>query len=131
ETKIAALAPVEVINASMSSTMYAAVLTRMQKCGQIKGCLVDGPLAFDNAVSSYAAIHKSIRAEVAGDADILIVTSLEAGNVLYKSFIFFAGAEVAAIISGAKAPIILTSRAESAESKLSSLSLALVSSKTF
>src|SRR5690625_21634 len=131
EPKVAALAPVEVINPSMSSTMDAAVLTQMQKRGQIKGCLVDGPLAFDNAVSSRAAKHKNIRSEVAGDADILMVPTIEAGNALYKSFIYFAGAEVAAIISGAKAPIILTSRADSAESKLSSLSLALVSSKTF
>jgi len=131
EPKVAALAPVEVINPSMSSTMDAAVLTQMQKRGQIKGCLIDGPLAFDNAVSSRAAKHKNIQSDVAGDADILMVPTIEAGNALYKSFIYFAGAEVAAIISGAKAPIILTSRADSAESKLSSLSLALVSSKTF
>ncbi|MBP1969695.1 phosphate butyryltransferase [Virgibacillus natechei] len=131
QPKVAALAPVEVVNQSMQSTLDAAVLTQMNNRGQIKGCLIDGPLAFDNAVSLDAAKHKGINSEVAGSADILMVPTIEAGNALYKSFIHFAEAEVASIISGASAPIILTSRSDSAESKIHSLSLALLSSKTF
>ncbi|OZU90020.1 phosphate butyryltransferase [Virgibacillus indicus] len=131
QPKVAVLAPVEVINPAMQSTVDAAMLTQMQKRGQIKGCLIDGPLAFDNAVSLEAANQKGIHTEVAGAADILMVPTIEVGNALYKSFIYFSNAKVAAIISGAKAPIVLTSRADSAESKLNSLSLALLSSKTF
>ncbi|MFD2045951.1 phosphate butyryltransferase [Ornithinibacillus salinisoli] len=129
--RVAAIAPVEVVNEAMSSTMDAAMLTQMQRRGQIKGCLVDGPLAFDNAVSKDAAELKGITSDVAGKADILLSPTIDVGNALYKSFIYFAQAKVAAIISGAKAPIVLTSRADSAESKLYSLSLALVSSKSF
>ncbi|MGM0941128.1 MAG: phosphate butyryltransferase [Bacillota bacterium] len=129
--KVAAITPVEVVNEAMQSTMDAAVLTQMQQRGQIKGCLIDGPLAFDNAVSYQAAQQKGIKSEVAGNADILLAPSIEAGNALYKSFVYYANAKVAAIISGAKAPIILTSRADSAESKVYSLSLALVSAHTF
>ncbi|MFD1039193.1 phosphate butyryltransferase [Virgibacillus byunsanensis] len=129
--KVAIISPVEVVNHSMPSTLDGAVMTQMQNRGQIKGCLVDGPLAFDNAVSHKAAEQKDIKSKVAGQADILMVPTIEVGNALYKSFMYFAKAKVAAVISGAKAPIILTSRADSAESKLHSLSLALVSSKTF
>ncbi len=78
-----------------------------------------------------AAAQKGIQSDVAGDADMLVVPSIEAGNALYKSFIYFSGAQVAAVISGASAPIVLTSRADSSESKLNSLALALVSEKTF
>ncbi|WP_163969946.1 phosphate butyryltransferase [Oceanobacillus halotolerans] len=129
--KVAVISPVEVVNPSIRSTLDAAALTQMQKRGQIKGCIVDGPLAFDNAISLEAANQKNITSEVAGKADLLMVPTIDVGNALYKSFIYFAQAKVAAIISGAKAPIILTSRADSAESKLYSLSLALASSKTF
>ena len=90
----------------------------MNKRGQISGCIVDGPLALDNAVSALAAEHKGIDSEVAGKADILLVPTIEVGNVLYKSLIYFAKAKVGAVIAGAKAPIVLTSRADSAESKL-------------
>ncbi|SHF59242.1 phosphate butyryltransferase [Ornithinibacillus halophilus] len=123
--KVAAIAPVEVINEAMESTTDAAILTQMNRRGQIKGCLVDGPLGFDNAVSKTAARQKEIDSEVAGDTDIILVPTIEVGNALYKSFVYFANSKVAAIISGAKAPIVLTSRADSAESKLLSLSLAL------
>lgn len=129
--KVAVLAAVENVNPAMQATVDAAVITQMQKRGQIKGCLVDGPLAFDNAVSYKAANQKDIDSEIAGETDILMVPTIEAGNMLYKSFIYFANAKVAAVISGAKAPIVLTSRSDSSESKLYSLSLALVSSKTF
>jgi phosphate butyryltransferase len=125
--KVAPLAAVEVVNPSMPATMDAAALTMMQKRGQIKGCIIDGPLALDNAVSVMAAEHKRIHSEVAGKADILLVPDIEAGNMLYKSLVYFANAKVGAIIAGAKAPIVLTSRADSAESKLYSLALAVCS----
>jgi phosphate butyryltransferase len=125
--KVAPLAAVEVVNPSMPATMDAAALTMMQNRGQIKGCIIDGPLALDNAVSVMAAEHKRIHSEVAGKADILLVPDIEAGNMLYKSLVYFANAKVGAIIAGAKAPIVLTSRSDSAESKLYSLALAVCS----
>lgn len=127
--KVAPIAAVEVVNPSMPATLDAAALSQMQKRGQIKDCIVDGPLAFDNAVSLDAAEQKGIHSEVAGVADILVVPTIEVGNALYKSFMYFANAKVAAVISGAKAPIVLTSRADSAESKLYSLALSLLSAK--
>ncbi|QFT89725.1 Phosphate acetyltransferase [Bacillus sp. THAF10] len=127
--KVAPLAAVEVVNPTMQATVDAALLTQMNNRGQIKDCIVDGPLALDNAVSALAAEHKGIKSEVAGQADILFVPTIEVGNVLYKSLIYFAKAKVGAIIAGAKAPIVLTSRADSAESKLYSLALAVCSVK--
>ncbi|MGG3470906.1 phosphate butyryltransferase [Neobacillus pocheonensis] len=123
--KVAPIAAVEVVNPVMQATLDAAALTTMNKRGQISDCIVDGPLALDNAVSELAAEHKGIRSEVAGKADILLVPTIEVGNVLYKSLIYFANAKVGAVIAGAKAPIVLTSRSDSAESKLYSLALAL------
>ncbi|WP_423799038.1 phosphate butyryltransferase [Neobacillus sp. SAB-20_R2A] len=125
--KIAPIAAVEEVNPAMQATLDAAALTMMNRRGQIKGCLIDGPLALDNAISTLAAEHKGIQSEVAGEADILLVPAIEVGNALYKSLIYFANAKVGAVISGAKAPIVLTSRADSAESKLYSLALALCS----
>lgn len=125
--KVAPLAAVEAINPAMQATLDAAALTVMNKRGQITDCIVDGPLALDNAVSQLAAEHKGIKGDVAGKADILLVPAIEVGNVLYKSLIYFAGAKVGAVIAGAKAPIVLTSRADTAESKLFSLALALCS----
>nr|WP_263325794.1 phosphate butyryltransferase [Neobacillus sp. Marseille-Q6967] len=123
--KVAAIAAVETVNQTMQATLDAAALTMMNKRGQIEGCLVDGPLGLDNAISSAAAEHKGITSDVAGKADILLVPAIEVGNALYKSLIYFAKAKVAAVIAGAKAPIVLTSRADSAESKLYSLALAI------
>ncbi|NYE04950.1 phosphate butyryltransferase [Bacillus niacini] len=125
--KVAPIAAVEVVNPAMQATIDGAALTVMNKRGQITGCIVDGPLALDNAVSALAAEHKGIQSEVAGRADILLVPAIEVGNVLYKSLIYFAKAKVGAVIAGAKAPIVLTSRADSAESKLYSLALAICS----
>jgi phosphate butyryltransferase len=125
--KVAPLAAVEVVNPAMQATLDASALTMMNKRGQITGCIIDGPLALDNAVSTIAAEHKGIHSEVAGEADILLVPAIEVGNVLYKSLIYFANAKVGAVIAGAKAPIVLTSRADTAESKLYSLALALCS----
>jgi phosphate butyryltransferase len=123
--KVAPLAAVEVVNPAMPATLDAALLSAMNKRGQIADCIVDGPLALDNAVSMLAAEHKGIDSEVAGKADILLVPNIETGNVLYKSLVYFANAKVGAVIAGAKAPIVLTSRADSAESKLYSLALAV------
>ncbi|MBE3571104.1 MAG: phosphate butyryltransferase [Bacillales bacterium] len=123
--KVAPLAAVEVVNPAMQATLDAALLTQMNRRGQISGCIIDGPLALDNAVSTLAAKQKGIGGDVAGHADILLVPTIEVGNVLYKSLIYFANAKVGAVIAGAKTPIVLTSRADSAESKLYSLALAL------
>ncbi|WP_409297871.1 phosphate butyryltransferase [Peribacillus sp. SCS-26] len=125
--KVAVLAAVELINQQMPATLDAALLTQMNRRGQIKGCLVDGPLALDNAVSIEAAEHKGIHSEAAGKADILLVPNIETGNSLYKSLIYFAHAKVGAVVSGASAPIVLTSRSDSAESKLYSLAMAICS----
>lgn len=123
--KVAPIAAVEVVNPAMQATIDAATLTQMNRRGQIKDCIVDGPLALDNAVSQIAAEHKGIVSDVAGKADILLVPTIEAGNVLYKSLVYFADAKVGAMIAGAKAPIVLTSRADSAETKVYSLALAV------
>ncbi|MGH1283299.1 phosphate butyryltransferase [Bacillus toyonensis] len=123
--KVAPIAAVEVVNPAMQATIDAAMLTQMNRRGQIKNCIVDGPLALDNAVSQIAAEHKGIVSDVAGKADILLVPTIEAGNVLYKSLVYFADAKVGAMIAGAKAPIVLTSRADSAETKVFSLALAV------
>ncbi|MGG3260266.1 phosphate butyryltransferase [Bacillus paranthracis] len=123
--KVAPIAAVEVVNPAMQATIDAAMLTQMNRRGQIKNCVVDGPLALDNAVSQIAAEHKGIVSDVAGKADILLVPTIEAGNVLYKSLVYFADAKVGAMIAGAKAPIVLTSRADSAGTKVYSLALAV------
>ena len=127
---VAPLAGVEVINPSMQATLDAAALTAMNRRGQIKDCIVDGPLALDNAISIDAAKHKRIAGDNAGKADILLVPSIESGNILYKSLVFFSNAKVGSIVAGAKAPIVLTSRADNAESRLYSLALAICSSLT-
>ncbi|MGM7721254.1 phosphate butyryltransferase [Metabacillus sp. Hm71] len=127
--KVAALAAVEVVNPAMQASIDAASLTLMNMRGQIKDCVIDGPLALDNAISLDAARHKGIKSEVAGQADILLVPTIEVGNALYKSLVYFAKARVGAVIAGAKAPIVLTSRTDSSESKLYSLALAICSSE--
>ncbi len=122
--KVACLAAIEGVNPKMPPTTDAALLTMMNKRKQIKNCIVDGPLAFDNAVSKEAAEHKGIDSETAGDADILMAPNIEVANVLYKSFTYFAGASVAAIILGAACPVVLTSRADSEKSKFLSIAIA-------
>ncbi|WLR44277.1 phosphate butyryltransferase [Bacillus carboniphilus] len=129
EPKVAPICAVETVNPSMQATTDASMLSVMNSRGQIKGCLIDGPLALDNAISIQAAEHKGIKSEVAGLTDILTVPNIETGNVLYKSLVYFANAKVGAVIMGAKAPIILTSRADSAESKLYSIALGVCTSQ--
>jgi phosphate butyryltransferase len=124
--KVAPICAVEVVNPSMQATIDASLLSQMNKRGQIKGCLIDGPLALDNAISKEAAEHKGIVSEVAGDADILLVPNIESGNFLGKSLTYFAKAENAGVIMGAKCPVVLVSRADSAKSKLYSIALGAV-----
>lgn len=123
--KIAVLAAVEEVNPAMQPTLDAAALTQMNRRKQIKNCIIDGPLGFDNAISKEAADQKGIESPVAGEADILLVPAIETGNVLYKSLTYFGKATVGGMIVGAKAPIILTSRADSIDSKLFSMAMAL------
>ncbi|GKV68132.1 phosphate butyryltransferase [Sporosarcina sp. NCCP-2716] len=123
------LAAVEAVNPAMQATLDAAALTMMNQRGQLEDCIVDGPLALDNAISLEAARHKNLTGPAAGNADILVAPNLEAANMLYKSLTYFAGAKVGGIIQGASAPIVITSRADSAETKLNSLALALLVSK--
>ncbi len=122
--KIALIAAIEGVNTKMAATTDAAIITMMYKRKQIKGCIIDGPLAFDNAVSKEAAEHKGIESEVAGEADLIFAPNIEVANALYKSFTYMGGSTVAAIILGASVPIVLTSRADSDRSKLMSIALA-------
>ena len=122
--KVAVLAAVEMVNESMPATIEAALLSKMNQRGQIKNCIIDGPLAYDNAVSMESAKHKGIVSDVAGDADLLIVPDIEAGNILYKCFGFSANAKLAACVLGAAAPIVLTSRSDNEESKQASIIMA-------
>ncbi len=128
--KVAVLGAVEMVSETMQATLDAALLSKMNQRDQIKHCLIDGPLAFDNAISLESAIHKGIRSEVAGDTDLLLMPDIEVGNVLYKSLVFFAHAGVAAVILGATAPIVLTSRSDSDQAKYYSILLAAAISKT-
>ncbi len=122
--KVAVVGPLEVVNPKIESTSHAAMLTMMNRRKQIKGCVIDGPLAIDNAVSKEAAKHKGIVSEVAGDADILMAPDLNSGNILYKSLMFLGGSTSAAVIMGAQVPVVLTSRADTDTSKLMSIALA-------
>ena len=124
--KVAILSAVETVTPKLRSSMDAAALSKMADRGQITGGLVDGPLAFDNAVSLAAAQTKGIQSEVAGDADILVVPDLESGNMLAKQLEYLGGAQAAGIVMGAKVPIVLTSRADSAHSRIASCAIAIL-----
>jgi len=122
--KVAILAAVETVTSRMPATLDAAALCKMAERGQIKGALLDGPLAFDNAISKEAAETKGIRSVVAGDPDILLAPDLEAGNILAKQLSFLANADSAGMVLGARVPIILTSRADSVRSRIASCAVA-------
>ncbi len=124
--KLAVLSAVETVTSRIRSTIDAAALCKMTDRGQITGALLDGPLALDNAISREAAAQKNIVSDVAGDADILLVPDLEAGNMLTKELTFLAGAEAAGIALGARVPLVLTSRADSVLARLASCALALL-----
>jgi len=123
--KVAALAAVEVVNPDMPCTLDAAALVQMNRRNQIKGCIIDGPLALDNALSVEAAKHKGIVSEVAGHAEVLLVPDIEAGNIFAKGIVYLTNNKTAGLVLGAKAPIVLTSRADSAETKLLSIASAV------
>ena len=123
--KIAILSAVETINPKIPATIDAAALCKMADRGQIKGGILDGPLAFDNAISKAAAAIKNIDSEVAGDADILLAPDLEAGNMLAKQLVYLGRADCAGLVLGARVPIILTSRADSAEARMASCAVAV------
>jgi phosphate acetyltransferase len=129
EPKVAILSAVETVNPKIPSTIEAAALCKMADRGQITGGLLDGPLAFDNAISPEAARIKGIDSPVAGHADILLVPDLEAGNMLAKSLSFLANADSAGIVLGARVPIVLTSRADSVQSRLASCAVAVLASE--
>ena len=129
--KVALLAALETINPSMQSTLDAAVLSKMNQRGQIKGCIVDGPLALDNAVSPTAAKHKGIKSPVAGVADILVTPNIDVGNAIYKTLAFLSECKYAGVVVGTNSPIILTSRADSTDSKFGSIVLACILTQTF
>jgi phosphotransacetylase len=124
--KVAILAAVETVNSKMQATLDAAALCKMADRGQIRGGLLDGPLAFDNAISVEAARIKGIESEMAGDPDILLVPDLESGNMLAKQLIFLANADSAGLVLGARVPIILTSRSDSVRSRIASCAVALL-----
>jgi len=128
--RVAILSAVEVVNPKMPSTLDAAALCKMADRGQITGAIVDGPLAFDNAVSLAAAKTKHIVSEVAGQADILIAPDIEAGNMIAKQLEYLANAEAAGIVLGARVPIILTSRADNPQSRMASCAVAALIHKT-
>lgn len=124
--KVAAICAKEKVNPKMQDTVDAKDLEEMCANGDIKGCIVGGPFALDNAVSEEAAKHKGMSHPIAGKADILLAPDIEAGNILYKSLVFFSETKNAGVIVGAKAPIILTSRADSEETKLNSIALGVL-----
>ena len=124
QPRVAILSAMETVSAKVASTIDAAALCKMAERGQIKGGILDGPLALDNAISVEAATIKNIVSPVAGRADVLIVPDLEAGNMLAKSLSFLAGADAAGIVLGARVPIILTSRADSVTTRLASCAVA-------
>jgi len=124
--KVAVICAKEKVNPKMQATLDAAELVEMQKQGKITGCIIEGPYALDNAISKEAAQLKGIEGKAAGDADILLMPNIEAGNILYKALTYLANADNAGIILGAGAPIVLTSRADSDKAKLNSIALSVL-----
>lgn len=127
--KVAPICAVEVVNPDMPATVDAALLSKMSDRGQIKGCIVDGPLALDNAISEEAAHHKGVTGPVAGKADILLLPNIDVANVMYKSLTYTAPTKNGGILVGTSAPVILTSRADSFETKVNSIALAALVSE--
>lgn len=122
--KVAVISAVEVVNPAMPDTIEAAALSKMAERGQIEGCLIEGPLAFDNAISQEAAAYKKIKGEVAGRADIIMCPNLLSANPLRKCLVYYTQQRIATAVMGARAPIVLTSRSDSAETMLLTIALA-------
>ena len=127
--KVAAVAALELVNPDMPATVDAACLAKMSERGQIVGGIVDGPLGFDNAISKEAALHKGIESPISGEVDIVLVPNIESGNIFAKSLVYLAKAVPAGLLLGAKAPVVLASRADSAQSKLYSIALGVLMSE--
>lgn len=125
QPKVALLSALEVVNPEIEDTIDAAILSKMADRGQIKGAIVDGPFALDNAISPEAAKHKGIKGEVAGKADIIVVPNLQVGNVLAKSMFFYAHMDAASVMVGTEAPIIMTSRTDFVKNKLLSIAMSV------
>jgi phosphate butyryltransferase len=126
--KVAVLSSSEIVNPNLQSTVDAAILTKMNERGQIKGCIVDGPLALDNAISPEAVGEKGIKSAVAGNAEILILPNIEAANIFAKSTTYFAGFRLSHVIVGGKIPILIPSRADKSDAKMLSIALGVVMS---
>lgn len=124
--KVAVICAVEVVNEGMPATIDAAMLSKMNDRGQIRGCIIDGPLALDNALSAEAAEHKGIKSPVAGHADILLMPNIESGNILYKALTYTTKSKSGGVLLGATAPVVVTSRADSFESKVNSIAMAVL-----
>lgn len=129
QPKVAILSATESVNPAIPGTLDAAALCKMADRGQLTGAIIDGPLAFDNAISAEAARIKGITSEVAGAVDILIAPNLETGNTLYKSFVYLGGAECAGLVLGARVPVVVTSRADSAYARLASAALGVLAAR--
>lgn len=128
--KVAVIAGQELVNPDMPSSIDAALLAKMGERGQIKNCIIDGPLSLDLALSKESARAKGVAGPVAGQADILVLANIDAANVLYKSLVFIGNAKITGVVVGAKAPVIITSRADSHETKMASVALSvLITSK--
>lgn len=127
--KVAAVAALELVNPDMPATIDAACLAKMSERGQIVGGIVDGPLGFDNAISKKAAKHKGVKSPVSGEVDIVLVPNIESGNIFAKGLVYLANAVPAGLLLGAKAPIVLVSRSDSAQSKLYSIALGVLMSE--
>ena len=127
--KVAAVAALELVNPDMPATIDAACLAKMSERGQIVGGIVDGPLGFDNAISKEAAKHKGLESSVSGEVDIVLVPNIESGNIFAKGLVYLANAVPAGLLLGAKAPVVLVSRSDSAQSKLYSIALGVLMSE--
>ena len=127
--KVAAIAALELVNPDMPATVDAACLAKMSERGQIVGGIVDGPLGFDNAISKEAAKHKGVESPVSGEADIVLVPNIESGNIFAKGLVYLAEAVPAGLLLGAKAPVVLVSRSDTAQSKLYSIALGVLMSE--
>lgn len=127
--KVAMLAAIETVNPDMDETLIASIITKMNQRGQINGCVIDGPLALDNAISEFAAKKKGIDSPVAGNADILIVPNITSGNILGKSVTYYAGFPEGNVVVGARVPIMIPSRADKSEAKLNSIALSILCSR--
>jgi phosphate butyryltransferase len=127
--KVVPVCAVEVVNPNMPATLDAALLTKMNERGQIKGCIIDGPLALDNAISEEACAHKGIGGPVAGKADILLLPNIDAGNIMYKTLTYTTSSKNGCVLVGTSAPVVLTSRADSYETKMYSIALASLVAK--